>query len=93
MLNKNELKQLRNEIVLNSVFLKDYKNSLGINENKVCSFFDGYMEYLCELSYNKNGNELEYNEFLKRYDTIENLWNYYNIFINDPLSKEGAENE
>ena len=93
MLSKKELKQLRNEIVLNSVFIKDYSNSLGIDENKVCTFFDGYAEYLNELALSGKNYKIDYYERITKYDTIKNLWNYYNIFFDDPLSKEGAENE
>lgn len=92
MLTKNELKQLRKEIVLNSVFIKDYSNSLGIDENKVCTFFEGYAEYLNELALSSKDYKIGYYERITKYDTINNLWNYYNIFIDDPL-KRGAENE
>ena len=81
MLTKNELKKLRNEITLNSVFLKDYSNSLYIKEKTARAFFDSYMEYLNELS---DSNELD--DILKN-DNFINLWNYYLSYENDPLLK------
>lgn len=41
-----KLWELRQEIVLNSVFLADYRNSQGLDEHAVCSFFDGYLEQI-----------------------------------------------
>ena len=38
-----QFKQLRNEIVLNSLFLKDYSNSFYIKNKTVCAFFDSAM--------------------------------------------------
>ena len=52
MLTKNQLKTLRNDVVLNSLFLKDYSNNLYIKNDNVCAFFDSYMEYLNELAQN-----------------------------------------
>lgn len=48
-LDKNQLWALRQEICLNSLFLKDYENSFGIDAKEVYNFFDGYVEYLSEL--------------------------------------------
>ncbi len=78
-----DLQNLRNEIVLNSLFVSDYQNSFGISENSVCTFFDGYMDYLCEMAHEDNfkfggSGEHTYSEFFDKYDTIENLvcWFY-----------------
>lgn len=94
MLSKEQLRQLRKEIVLNSVFTADYENSFDIDANDVAIFFEGYFEELCEivreeigdeeysdLIFKNNGNF--YDEIFKR-DTIDNLWNYYSS-IEDPL--------
>lgn len=48
-LDKNQLWAIRQEICLNSLFLKDYENSFGIDAEEAYSFFDGYMSYLSEL--------------------------------------------
>ena len=47
---KEDLKQLRSEVVLNSIWYSDYTNSFGIKEKSVAYFFEGYNEYLCELA-------------------------------------------
>lgn len=73
MLTKNELKQLRNEIVLNSILLKDYSNSLYISEKTACSFFDSFIDYI----YNEYSNGLDFNEVLEQYDNIDVLYDYY----------------
>lgn len=41
-----KIKKLRKEIVLNSLFVKDYENSLGINPEEVLMYFDQYMTFL-----------------------------------------------
>ena len=67
-----DLVKLRQEITLNSVFLKDYTNTLGIDPNDAYTFFDGYVEYLEGLMalYGHKGN---YQDILKEYDNEENL--------------------
>lgn len=85
MLSKKELKQLRKEIILNSVFLKDYNNSLYIKEKTACDFFNSYMEYLQELSDSKELDDIF------KHDNFNNLWNYYLLLCHDgydPLCKD-----
>ncbi len=45
MLSFRQFKKLRGEIVLNSLYLSDYENSLGIDPQYVYDFFEGYLEY------------------------------------------------
>jgi len=85
MLTKNQLKQLRKEICLNSLFLKDYNNSFYIKEKTVCDFMDSYIEYLHELASDDNYNG---DDVIDRYDNIDNLYNYYCLFEDDPLIKD-----
>lgn len=85
MLTKEQLLQLRQDIILNSLYLSDYKNSLGIDKNLVCNFFDGYLEYLQELEI-ENNEDLPIDDFFNKYDTSENLIEYYfYCFDYDPL--------
>ena len=49
-LSKDELWQLRNQVVLNSLFVHDYENSFGISPRSACDFFEGYVEFLAELA-------------------------------------------
>ncbi len=41
-----EIKQLRKEICLNSIYYDDYQNTLMLDEWEVCNFFGGYLEEL-----------------------------------------------
>lgn len=91
MLNKNELQRLRNQIVLNSVYVADFRNNMGIDEHVCCAFFDGYMSYISELFYEEhpNASDKQYWDEIWSYDTIETLcdW-YYGYFEQDPLKRE-----
>lgn len=88
MLTKNQLKQLRKEIVLNSLFLNDYNNSLFIKEKTACAFFDSYIEYLYEIAHENNFKSNDITDVLNKYDNIENLYNYYLCYENDPLLQD-----
>ena len=88
MLTKNQLKQLRKEIVLNSLFLKDYNNSLYIDKKTCYLFFDGYIENLYDMAKNENYKNKDITDIINKYDNIENLYNYYLCFENDPLIKD-----
>ena len=79
MLTMEQLKQLRSEIVLGSLYTSDYKNSLNIDIREVQDFFDGYVEYLWEIA-EENGSSDIY-----EYDTQENLESWYNCFDEEPL--------
>lgn len=87
MLNKKQLKQLRKEIVLNSIYLKDYDNTLFIKNKTVCDFFDSYIEYLYEIASEKNikVNDNNYYDVINKLDTINNLYDYYSYLEYDPL--------
>lgn len=79
MLTKNEFTKLRKEIVLNSLYLKDYSNSLFIKEKTVCAFFDSAIEYICD----------ENKEIDVRDITIDMLYDYYkNVCCDDPLKQD-----
>lgn len=43
---KDELVELRNQIVLNSIYYSDYSNDFGVDEHKVFDFFDGFIDGL-----------------------------------------------
>lgn len=75
-LSREQLQQLRSEIVLDSCYFHDYENSLGIDSHYVFAFFDGYSEHLSELM---NEDGIPDNEKLDKvhlYDTLDNLINY-----------------
>ena len=74
-----QLKQLRSEIVLGSLYTSDYKNSLNIDIREVQDFFDGYVEYLWEIAEENGSSDID------EYDTQENLESWYNCFDEEPL--------
>ena len=77
-LGKTRLKRLRDDVVLNSLFIADYDNRYGIDPHDVCDFFEGYMSYLCELEKEKYGKELDnIHDFFNEFDNIENLWDWH----------------
>lgn len=82
MLTKNQLKQLRKEIVLNSLFLNDYNNTLFIKQKTVCNFFDAYLEYLSDDFKCKDIDGIF------KHDNLTNLYNYYFSFEYDPLKRD-----
>lgn len=66
----DRLWKLRQEVTIGSCFLKDYSNDMGISESDAVWFFDGYVDYLYELS---KGSECRWPE---DFDSIESLREY-----------------
>ena len=98
---KQELQQLRNEITLNSLYTSDYDNSFNIDARQVQDFFDGYLED-CDYIPNDNGDLLcdlvgtisyddYYHTLFKIANNIDNLYNFYCTYEEDPLSQEYFE--
>ena len=86
-MNKNELWNLRMEIILCSLFYNDYINSYDYDTHIVCDFFDGYADKLEYLMLKDGFTDDDYFDQLNNYDNIDTLWNYYcslefNPFIN-----------
>ena len=86
-----DLAQFRSEICLNSLFYTDYENSFGINRNSASLFFDSYLSFICELAaedgfkwdFPMNGYpkpEHSWEEFLQKYDTIDNLEDWHGCY-------------
>ena len=63
----DELKELRSQISAGSIYLSDYENSFGVDENIVMCLCDGYLEWLYEMF----GEELA-----DENDTPENFAHY-----------------
>lgn len=75
--NKDKLWELRNEIILGSIYYDDYENSFDIPVEVCCDFFDGFID-LCFLVESEDGNydaKLEY--IYNKYDNDESLWDYF----------------
>ena len=83
-----DLQQLRKEIVLNSLFVSDYNNSFGISAKSVSLFFDSYMSFIWDMAHNEdnfivgypNYGDHTYEEFFEKYDTIDNLYDWYGCY-------------
>lgn len=83
-LKEDYLWSLRQQIVLNSLYVSDYQNSFGIDEHKVCDFFDGYISFLTELEKEKYGKELDnISAFFDEFDNEENLKKWYGHFADE----------
>ncbi len=89
----SEVKQLRGQIVLNSLYVSDYRNSLGVDSNEACSFFDGYVDYLQELATEDGFDVTQWNlgNFFEKYDNEVNLENWLGYLGECPLCEEIEE--
>lgn len=56
-LNQEELIELRQEICGGSIYTSDYINSLGIEADVACDFYDEFWRYLCEEYGEENAEE------------------------------------
>ena len=88
MLTRKQLQSLRKQVVLNSLYYSDYSNDLYISEKTCYNFFDSYVEYLYELASENNDNDLDIVDVVKKYDNINNLYNWYLCYGDDPLIKD-----
>ena len=91
-MSSKDLWRLRQEIVLNSLYLSDYENSFNIPIDDCCRFFEGYFEELCYILQDEIGedeyNKLGSDEFYKRVfalDNEDNLYNYYYGIEDNPF--------
>ncbi len=87
MLTEKELTKLRSQIVLNSLFMSDYENDIGVNPENVQNFFDSYGEYMRENA-KEMGIEDNHLDEISDYDTPESIYEYYCSYEDDPLPKD-----
>ena len=85
MLSEKQLIKLRSEIILCSLNLSDYENSLGIHPQATCNFFESYAEKLSYLMKEDGHTDRDFFDILNEYDTEENLWKHYCMYEEDPL--------
>lgn len=79
-LGKIQLRRLREDVRLGSVFVSDYENRYGLDPDMVCTFFDGFCDYIQELMEEDGFIFTTHNDFydtFDKYDTIENLYDWY----------------
>ena len=75
---KEDLWALRQEIVLNSLFMGDYKNTFGVDVESCHSFFDGYVSYICEIAKEEGKyDDSNFTDILIDYDNADNLLAWY----------------
>ena len=82
-LTKEQLWELRQEMELNSIYLRDYSNSFGIEEKECFTLFNGYIEYLLELNNTDNGLNQDLSDIIKLYDNAKNLYNWFACIVWD----------
>ena len=75
-LGKIQLWRLRQDIVLNSLFINDYQNRYGIEPKEVCYFMDGYVEHLCMLAEENGVKTDDIGDIIRLFDNKDNLYNY-----------------
>ena len=80
MLSKKQFYSLRSQIVLNSLFVNDYKNNLYIKPQTVLNFFDSAIEYIDEDFKENNGHEIDIHDI-----KISMLYDYYKYLDFDAL--------
>ena len=90
-LTKNQLWELREEIVLNSLFISDYKNTFGFTPESVCEFFFGYVDYIDEIAQEQTDDENELFELSIELDNPDNLYAWYRCFDSDPFDEKKGE--
>lgn len=74
-LTENQIIALRNEIVLNSLFMGDYHNSFAIEPTEVCDFFDGFVSWAYENWKETHDNPDDFS--IEDIDTVANLIEYF----------------
>ena len=72
----NELEQLRDDIVLGSIYESDYKNRFNISPKFISDFFEGYDDFLYEIKDNPDMEDSG-DDPTNDYDNIHNLSNWY----------------
>ena len=88
MLTKNELWQLRKEIILDSMYYSDYENTKNIDSSIILDFFDGYTSYLYELMLTDGFADKDFYNYLSSYDNKNNLYDYYTYECSDYFREE-----
>lgn len=82
-LSKKQFYNLRKQIILNSLFLRDYDNDMYITPRNVCAFMDGAVEYINNEYKEKHGRDID----IYKIKTSQ-LYNYYKFLEFDPLWRD-----
>ena len=83
---------LREDIVLGSLFLSDYTNTLNVKVSDAFDFFDTFLNYLEELMEEEidGFSDEQFWDYLPLYDTDENLLDFFHSY---PYELEFEEEE
>lgn len=79
-LTTDELWQLRQEVVLNSLYVSDYENSFGYHKEDMCLFFESYLSYLCEMMEEMGIASEDHLKCLDEFDNPTNLKCWYDHY-------------
>lgn len=82
-LGKIQLKRLREDVCLGSLFIRDYENRYGIDAHTVWAFFDGFEDYIEEMMLEDGYTDADYLDKRAEYDTLENLRNWQSCIVLD----------
>ena len=96
MWTKNKLWALRQQIVLNALYVVGYRTDMWVVEHVCCDLFGGYMEYLGELMSEDGISDDRFFAHLGAYDTPENLESWYGCYCDEdplPITEEEEEDE
>ena len=103
-LNIDELWSLRKQVTLGSIYNADYNNDFNFDEHCVAYFFDGYLEYLEELSDYYYHDTYEFNAWCETEGVLpsdimfgdeavrERLLSAYKDYCKE-IAEENAEND
>lgn len=78
-LGPRQLWKLRQEVIVNSIFISDYNNSFGIDPDEVCDFFASWLDDI----------EDQLKEEIKGYCS-DNFFNYFPKYDNYKCLKKYA---
>ena len=80
-LGPRQLWKLRQEVIVNSVFISDYDNSFGIDPDEVCDFFASWLEDIEDQLKEeiKGYRSDDFFNYFPRYDNYKCLKNYASL--------------
>lgn len=89
LLDRFQLRDLQDEIVMNSIYYSDYENSFGIDKTFCCDFFMGYIDYILYTykeeyanDYDMSVEEVDDDDVIAEYDTAWTLEEWRDEYLN-----------
>lgn len=79
-LTDRQICKLRDEIVLGSLYVRDYENSFGIDAHEVCDFFDGFLDWAEEeYEYRFGKTPKDIGDVYDEFDNCDDIVEYANM--------------